>query len=233
MIPASSYRARTSGSRRPTTTRAVAAPTPTGSTRPTQESSATVTRPPLTPPSSTPPPETSPTRRTNHWPRTTPPAGLHRTGARARCRPRHVPPSTRSGLTPGLRRPLPGQPQHGRPGEEHLAVGHSGPGWQRGRMDRHDHSAPVRTELRAGLAAVARRHLQRVGLPDVALGGRTATAGQRVLQPHLPVAGHPDRRDRRPEGRQASVRTPALPSWRWARRADSPVGCPPLFHRSR
>ncbi len=43
-----------------------------------------------------------------------------------------------------LRKGLPGQPRHGRPGEDHLAVGHARPGRQRGRVDRHDHPAAVR-----------------------------------------------------------------------------------------
>ena len=49
-----------------------------------------------------------------------------------------------------LRRGLPGQPRHGRPGEDPLAVGHARPGRQRGRVDRHDHPAPRRAERGRG-----------------------------------------------------------------------------------
>ena len=58
---------------------------------------------------------------------------------------------TRSGSTPtDLREGLPGQPQHGRPGEDHLALGDPRPGRQRGRVDRHDHAAPVRGATGSG-----------------------------------------------------------------------------------
>ncbi len=43
-----------------------------------------------------------------------------------------------------------GSLEHGRPGEDHLALGHARPGRQRGRVDRHDHRAAVRAQRRHG-----------------------------------------------------------------------------------
>ncbi len=105
-----------------------------------------------------------------------------------------------------LRKGLPGQPQHSRPGADHLSLGHPRPGRQRGRVDRHDHSAAVRGQGAPGLATVARRHRQRARLPALALGGRTAAPGQHVLHRHLPMARHPRRRARQPEAGSLAVR---------------------------
>ena len=108
--------------------------------------------------------------------------------------------STRSGSTP---RPTPSSTRAAsarRSGEDHLALGHPRPGRQRGRVDRHDHPAPVGQERWAGMAAAARRHRQRPRLPAVAFGDRAAAPEQRVLRPHLSVARLPRRRARQTEG---------------------------------
>jgi hypothetical protein len=83
------------------------------------------------------------------------------------------------------------------------ALGDPRPGRQRGRVDRHDHAASVRRERPPGLAAPARWHRQCPRLPALALGGRPAAPGQHLLHRHLPVARHPDRRPRRPQGGRA------------------------------
>ena len=97
---ASSCRARTSGSRRPTTTRAAAARSPTGSTRPTPESS--VTAPPRRPPRprSIRRTATSRTPRRSRWPTPRLRAARPRTGARRRSQPPTARPSTPSASTP-------------------------------------------------------------------------------------------------------------------------------------
>ena len=100
--------------------------------------------------------------------------------------------STRQPVRPRphhLRRGLPRQPRHGRPGDDHLALGDARPGRQRGRVDRHDHGAARRADGGRGMAAAARRDRQRARLPAVALGGRAAAAGQRVLRPPIRGSG--------------------------------------------
>ena len=88
--------------------------------------------------------------------------------------------STRSGSRRGLCGGLPGQPRHRRPGTDHLPLGHAGSGWQRRRVDRHDHPVAVGQERRTDLAPAARRHLQRPRDPALALGGRPAAREQRA-----------------------------------------------------
>ena len=60
-------------------------------------------------------------------------------------------------------------------------------------------------QRRPRLAPPARRHLQRAGVPDVALGRRPAAAGQHLLRPHLPLARLPDRRRRQAQGEAVAL----------------------------
>ena len=204
---ASSCPARTSGSRRPTTTRAAAAPTPTGSTRPTQGSSATTRdRPEHDDP--------RPDDRRRHQRRHATARDLPRLGRRGahlvsgrRVSRATARASTRSA---SIRRPTPRLYQ-GSLG----TVGQAETRSPWGTLDQGGNAVewtdtitppPAADHDRAGLAAPARRHLQRPRLPALALGGRPSAPGQQVLQLHLPVAWLPGRRGREPEGEAALKR---------------------------
>ena len=206
---ASSSRARTSGSRPPTSTRTAAGrysywkyPTNAG------QSSATgiADRRPTT--ATLDPTTGDVTNAVDAAARHLPRLGVAaRPGARRRSRRATATPSTRSASSPTTyAEALPGQPRHRRPGEDARPVGHARPGRQRGRVDRHDHAA-ARAARRA--ARVWRRLHGGVpnatGLPALALRGRPPAAGQHVLRAHLPVARLPDRGDRRPEGQEEGL----------------------------
>ena len=80
---------------------------------------------------------------------------------------------------------------------------------------------PFGRQGRPRLAPPARRHRQRPRLPALALGGRPAAAGQRLLHRHLPVARHPHRRDRQPEARR--MRVGRVVNWHAYSEVNSPV----------
>ena len=165
--------------------------------------------------------------RRSRSPRTTPPASPAPTWCPGQVRPEACATVNPFGLDPATYAPaLPGQPQHRRPGADHLAVGHPRPGRQRGRVDGHDRAAAGRAERRAGLAAAARRDLQRARLPDVALGGRPPAAGQRLLRPHLPLARPARRRHRRPAPGRVLAAGPAFTPGPGAGRAGTPAAGP-------
>ena len=188
-IVASSSPARMNGPRRPTTTRAAAARSLTGSTRPTKASS-----------------EMGP-RRPRHRARS-----IRRPAMSPMLRPSRSRPSTGPASGPDLvsgrgatgerlleRQPLRARPDvptprrsraaSGRLGRRHaFTVGHRRPGRQRRRMDRHDYATSCRIREGARLATPTRRCAERTRLPAVALRGRPPARGQQSLQAHLPVA---------------------------------------------
>ena len=172
--------------------RAAAAPTPTGSTRPTPgvfgDGDATAPNPT----------DARPVDRRCHQ-RGDPAAGhvprradsRHRPGARASCSPSNCSTVNPFGLDPTTYAEVyQGSLEHGRPGEDALAVGHARPGRQRGRVDRHDHAAPAGNGAAAsgaGCTAASPTHRpSRCGRPRSASSRRT-TPVLRLTYPWLGI----------------------------------------------
>ncbi len=82
-------------------------------------------------------------------------------------------------LTAGVRLQgrLPGEREHGRPGEDALPVGHVRHGRQRRRGPRHARAAASGLQLPAGVALLPRRCRQRAGVPGGDLGLRLLPTG--------------------------------------------------------